>query len=220
MVPWGLPEGDETDGVLTTKPGASLPRLVDIREKFGTVQAGQGSCRLQQHDMADHLTAICSHDFDWRDLASPFTDVEHERKRYVKTSFGEVHAALGVVGETAEELIPHRDHLVRLLTSAGHSPRNFDILAIAEHSSKRVTRKRIGRRFTPSHDGAGVQPPGESYPNPFFAIEVPWEVSGENTAQFLIVGFRLEGSLVLPLPRLEIRAFPLDCTVAKNPGRS
>ena len=50
-------------------------------------------------------------------------------------------------------------------------------------------------------------------------IEIPREVPRKNLLDLPVVWFRLQEGLVLPLPGLEVRSFPLDNAVPEYPCR-
>src|SRR5713226_8354410 len=159
--------------------------------------------------MAEHLATIVSCHPDRGDLRCPLVHVEIRGMGDVHTSVGEVHRALRITRKAREKLFPYRYHLVGLAAPGGHFPRYENVLTVAEHPPKGVTGKRSTARLLPFHDHPGILPPRQGHSDPFPTIEVAREVSGEDLPDFLVIGFRLQGTLVLPFLRKEVGRFPL-----------
>jgi hypothetical protein len=69
-----------------------------------------------------------------------------------------------------------------------------------------------------SHNHSGIHAPGKSDSDTFGAGKITWETAGKHIPQFLIIGFRIEGSFLLPFLRFEIGSPPLNSRIPKVPG--
>ena len=220
MVPWRLPKRGEGNPVPAEQPRVRVRSRMDMGEELRLEEPLLGPHRLKGSDAAEHFASVAPGHPHGGDLARLLIDVQVWRTADVDASVGEIHTALGIVGKAREEFFAHRYHVVGLPTRASHSPRQQDILAVAEHPPEGVTGKRSRRRLLPRHDHPGVQSPCEGHSDALPTIEIPREVPREDLADFLIIGFRPQRVLLLPLPRQEVGAFALDCAATKNPGRS
>src|SRR5882724_9732859 len=106
--------------------------------------------------------------------------------------------------------MPHLNYLVGLLARPSHETRFDNILTVAEHPPEGVARKRSWGRFLPRQDHPRVQSSSQGHPDLLLTVEVPREIPREGVPELPIIGTRLHRSLVLPLPRLEVRALLFD----------
>src|SRR5687768_17448455 len=89
-------------------------RLASGGEQIRREQTGRGWYRLEGPDAAEDFPAVVSRHPDRGDLAGSLVDVEVGRARDVGAPVGEVHGALGVLGEAPKERLPDADDFVRL----------------------------------------------------------------------------------------------------------
>ena len=218
-MPRGLLEGGKRKRVSPNEPGVSLRGLANVRKKLGTEQSAHGLHRFERPNVAEDLVAVVSRHSDRRDLAGLFVDVQVGGAAHVDASVRKVHTPLGVIGKARKELVCHPDDFVGLFAHAGHSPRHDRVPTLAEHPHEGVAREGSGERLVPSHDHPGVQSPGQRHRDRLSRFEISREVARKNVAELSIVWFWLEGSLVLPLSRLEVRSLPLDRAVTEDPRR-
>src|ERR1700740_560019 len=106
--------------------------------------------------------------------------------------------------ELVKEFATCLNRLMLLTAQMSDLARNGDVLAFAKHPSERIARQAPGTKGLPRHDHSGVQSPREGHCYWAVAPEVAWKASRKCLAQVSIEGFVIEGSLVFPLPRIEI----------------
>src|SRR5690242_16289135 len=108
------------------------------------------------------------------------------------------------MGKLGEKFLAGREHLKRLITDFGDTPRHANIVVVAEHASEGVARKIAGGGLLPRRNHARVQPAGQRHADSLIAAEVTWKVAGENFAQSLIVVFGREFFLRFPFTRMKV----------------
>src|SRR5271157_4343219 len=93
-----------------------------------------------------------------------------------------------------------------------------NIFAVPVGSAKCIARQRSWGGLMPSQNYSRVQATCERYPDLLLAVKVPGQRPRKSLAQFLVVSFRLQGSLLLPLPRLEIALLLVWNSGPEGPG--
>src|SRR2546425_2164843 len=219
MRPRRLPERGERERVRVADGGIRGFGGPNVAEEIRAEQTGCRRNRPERRHLAQELAAVRSHDLDRSDLTGSLTDIQIGRATQLNASVGQVHAALRVRGKLGKKLVADGDYLVRLPAAGGHLARDLDVLGIAPHAAEGVARQRVRRSVAPGHDHPRVQPPGERHTDLLVTTEVARQRPHERFAQLLIVGFRLEWFLLLPLARLEIRALVLYGAITYGPGR-
>src|ERR1700675_4574317 len=189
--------------------GVSLLCLANIIEKLRTEYAMGWRYRLEHHGLPNYFAPIRSHHFRRCYLSSLFADIEVRSSVYVDASFRQIYAALRIMRETGQKLIADSDHFMGVLAELCDSPRNLDILTFPKCPSKRVIRHRTRSRLMRWHDHSGVQPAGQSHPNPFMASKIERKVLRKNIPKSLVVSLRIQRRLLFPFARVKIFVFPL-----------
>src|SRR5262245_8476060 len=106
--------------------------------------------------------------------------------------------------KSREKFFTGRKHLERLIADFGDAPSHSNIVIVAEHASEGEARKIAGSGLLPGGNHACVQPARKRHADSLVAGEVALEIPGENLAQRLIVGFRLEFLLRFPFARVKV----------------
>ena len=95
---------------------------------------------LECADPAEDLPAIVPRHSDRSNFARPLVQIEVRGTAHIDASVGQVDCALGIVGKSRKEFLSHPDHLVGLFAHTGYLACHDDVLTVAEHSPKGVTR--------------------------------------------------------------------------------
>ena len=173
-------------------------------------QPRRGHYWLERPDPTEHFASVVSRHPHGGELADPFVDVQVGRIDHFETAIGQVYGPLSIVRKAREELLADSNDLVDLSTSARYFSRKQDVLGVVKHPPKSMAGEGSAGGPMPGHNHPAVQSSGERHPDAFATTEVPREVSREGLSDFLVEGLRVQGRLVLPFARPEVKVFSLD----------
>src|SRR5919108_4160521 len=112
--------------------------------------------RLESAKAAKDFSAVVAGHSNRGNFASLLVQVQVGGAANIDATVGEIHRAFRVIGKPGEKFLAGRQHLKRLVTDFGDTPRHTYIVVVAEHASKRVARKIAGSGPLPRGNHARV----------------------------------------------------------------
>jgi hypothetical protein len=110
-----------------------------MREEVLREQVGRRLYRLECGKPTENFAAIVARHPRGSDFCRPLVYVKICRMLYPGATVTQVHSAFGVMRKIREKFAAYSDELKGLLARAGDLAGNSDIMAVPEHSPKRVT---------------------------------------------------------------------------------